>query len=695
MKIIETIIDLLNISAKDGISFRGLCKKLSITAYSDKETLQSVLDNLERESIIIEYNGKYFLYENSGLIEGKIRRHERGFAFLIRSDGQKDLFIPPKYLNGAYQGDKVLVRMLAFKEGDSDEAEVVKILERGVSRLTGVFFAERGYGFVRPDDAGFGCDIYIAKGRGLNAKTGQKVAVKILSYPKNGSPNGIVTDVLGNPFDVKTQVQSVLINHEVETEFPESVIREAENISDEISLMERNSRHDFTNLLTVTIDGDDAKDFDDAISLEVTQEGYVLYVHIADVSAFVKEGGKIDKEAYKRGTSIYIPGKVFPMLPERLSNGLCSLNPNVERLTLTAQLTFNMDGVMVEKSFYKSIIRSDYRLTYKKVQAIFDGDCALREEYSQVLPMLEKARELMHKMLALRAKKGTVDLGVEECRIFFENGELVVEKREGIESERLIEQFMIAANVAVAEFIYYAELPLIYRVHGKPDGDKLLTLKSFLKACGLKAPQKLEFPMDFQKILSSLDGLPLKGVVSDVMLRSMQKAVYSPQNQGHFGLNEKCYCHFTSPIRRYPDLVVHRILKAVIEGRVGEILERYEGNIDEIAMHTSDCERKADLIERDVDDIYVCKFMENFIGDFFEGIVSGVTSFGVFVRLENAVEGLIRLEHLPKGRYEFFEENFTLKSNKLSFKLGDSLIVKLVATDSSIGRVYFELIKKL
>ena len=695
MKIVEYIIDLLNICGMDGISFRSICKKLSITGYSEKEDLLAVLNNLERDKIIIEYAGKYFLYENAGLVEGKIKRHERGFAFLIRSDGEKDLFIPPKYLNGAYQGDKVLVRMLAFKDGESDEAEVVKILERCVNRLTGVYFAERGYGFVTPDDGAFGSDIYIAKGRALNAKTGQKVAVKILSYPKNGSPNGIITDILGNPFDIKTQVQSVLINHEVALDFPENVLREAERIDEEISSQERISRHDFTNLLTVTIDGDDAKDFDDAISLEKIDSGYILYVHIADVSAFVKEGGKIDKEAYKRGTSIYIPGKVFPMLPERLSNGLCSLNPNVERLTLTAKLTYDNDANLIEKSFYKSIIRSNYRLTYKKVQAIFDGDSALREEYSEVLYMLECARELMHKMLALRDKKGSVDLGVEECRIFFEKGELVVEKREGIESERLIEQFMIAANVAVAEFIYYSELPLIYRVHGKPDGDKLLTLKNFLKACGLKAPQKLEFPMDFQKILTSLNGLPIKGVVSDVMLRSMQKAVYSAQNQGHFGLNERCYCHFTSPIRRYPDLIVHRILKAVLEGRVGEILERYENTIDEIALNTSDCERRADLIEREVDDLYICKFMENFVGDFFEGIVSGVTSFGVFVRLENAVEGLIPLENLPKGRYEFYEESFTLKSNKLSFKLGESLAVKLVATDSSSGRIYFELIRKL
>lgn len=695
MKIVEYIIDLLNICGRDGISFRSICKKLSITGYSEKEDLLAVLNNLEREKIIIEYAGKYFLYKNAGLVEGKIKRHERGFAFLIRSDGEKDLFIPPKYLNGAYQGDKVLVKMLAFKDGESDEAEVVKVVERGVNRLTGVYFAEKGYGFVTPDDSGFGSDIYIAKGRALNAKTGQKVAVKILSYPKNGSPNGIITDILGNPFDINTQVQSVLINNEVALEFPEGVLREAERIDEEISSQERISRHDFTNLLTVTIDGDDAKDFDDAISLEKIDSGYILFVHIADVSAFVKEGGKIDKEAYKRGTSIYIPGRVFPMLPERLSNGLCSLNPNVERLTLTAKLTFDKDANLIEKSFYKSIIRSNYRLTYKKVQAIFDGDSALREEYSEVLYMLECARELMHKMLALRDKKGSVDLGVEECRIFFENGELVVEKREGIESERLIEQFMIAANVAVAEFIYYSELPLIYRVHGKPDGDKLLTLKSFLKACGLKAPQKLEFPMDFQKILVSLNGLPIKGVVSDVMLRSMQKAVYSAQNQGHFGLNERCYCHFTSPIRRYPDLIVHRILKAVLEGRVGEILERYENTIDEIALNTSDCERRADLIERDIDDLYICKFMESFVGDFFEGIVSGVTSFGVFVRLENAVEGLIPLENLPKGRYEFYEESFTLKSNKLSFKLGEALVVKLVATDSSSGRIYFELIRKL
>ncbi len=695
MKIVEYIIDLLQTCKADGISFRSILKKLQITSYSDKEDLLDLLSRLEKEKVIIEYGGKYFLPQFCNLIEGKIKRHERGFAFLIRTDGLADLFIPPRYINGAYQGDKVLVRLLHESNCDSDEAEVVKILERGVNRLTGVFFAEKGYGFVEPDDAGFGCDIHIGKGRGLNAKTGQKVAVKILSYPSGGSPEGIVTDILGNPLDITTQVKSALINHNVPLEFSEKVIKEAEKISEEISKEERNCRYDFRDLLTVTIDGEDAKDFDDAISLEKVDDGYLLYVHIADVSAFVLEGGEIDKEAFKRGTSIYIPGKVFPMLPERLSNGLCSLNPNVERLCVTAKMKFDFDGKMTEKSFYKSIIKSNYRLTYNKVQAIFDKNKGLCEEYSEVVPMLLNAKELMQKMLLLREKKGTVDLGVEESKIYFDNGELIVEKRESMLSERLIEQFMIAANVAVAEFIYYSELPLIYRVHGKPDGEKVQTLKTFLRACGLNVPSKLEFPMDFQKILNGLKDDPLLGVVSDVMLRSMQKAVYSPENNGHFGLNEQCYCHFTSPIRRYPDLIVHRILKGVIEGRVGEILETYEPKVGQVALDTSNAERKADLVERDVDDLYKCKFMQSYIGDYFEGIVSGVTNFGVFVRLENAVEGLIPLEDLPKGRYQFFEENFCLKSNNHSFKLGQKMLVKLMSTDISIGRIYFSFVQKL
>ena len=695
MKITEFIFSSLEIAGKDGLSFKSLAKKCSAVSYQEKQMLEEVLLELEKQKAIIELGSRYYLPQNTSLIEGKIKRHERGYAFLIRTDGEADLFIPPKYLNGAYQGDKVLVKRLFTTSGSSDEAEVVKILQRGVSRISGVYYAQKGYAFVEPDDSSFGSDVYIAKGHGLNAKTGQKVAVKIVAYPPNGSPEGFVTDILGNPFDIKAQVNGVLISNDVPNEFPSEVIKEVQKIPEDLDREDRLSREDFTSLLTFTIDGEDARDFDDAISIYKENNQYVLYVHIADVSAYVKIGSKTDKEAYKRGTSIYIPGKVFPMLPEKLSNNLCSLNPNVDRLAVSVKMCFNERGDLIDKSFYKSIINSNYRLTYNKVQAIFDGNEELKREYSEIINSLFIARELKNLMLLGREKRGMVDLDVDECRISFVDNKLVVARREGLESERLIEQFMISANVAVAEFLYYSELPLIYRTHGKPDAEKVSTFKAFLRGCGLKVPQKLEYPMDFQKVLKELENSDIRGVVSDVMLRSMQKAVYSNENTGHFGLNEKCYCHFTSPIRRYPDLVAHRILKGVIDGRAPEIEQYYAPKCAEIALNNSESEKKADKIEREIDDLYVCKFMEQFIGDYFEGIISGVTSFGVFVRLENCAEGLIPLEDLPKGKYEFCQENYTLKSLKHSFKLGERVVVRLTGTSYERARVYFSFIQKV
>ncbi len=695
MKITEFIFSSLETAGKDGLSFKSLAKKCSAVSYQEKQMLEDVLNELEKQKAIIELGSRYYLPQNTSLIEGKIKRHERGFAFLIREDGEADLFIPPKYLNGAYQGDRVLVKRLFSSSGSSDEAEVVKILQRGISRISGVYYAQKGYAFVEPDDSSFGSDVYIAKGHGLNAKTGQKVAVKIVAYPPNGSPEGFVTDILGNPFDIKAQVNGVLISNDVPNEFPSEVIKEVQKIPEEINADEYLYREDFTSLLTFTIDGEDARDFDDAISIYKENNQYVLYVHIADVSAYVKIGSKTDKEAYKRGTSIYIPGKVFPMLPEKLSNNLCSLNPKVDRLAVTVKMCFNEKGDLIDKSFYKSIINSNYRLTYNKVQAIYDGNKELIKEYSEIVSSLLLSRELKNLMLLGREKRGMVDLDVDECRISFVEGKLVVARRESIESERVIEQFMISANVAVAEFLYYSELPLIYRTHGKPDPEKVSAFKAFLRGCGLKVPQKLEYPMDFQKVLKELENSDIKGVVSDVMLRSMQKAIYSNENTGHFGLNEKCYCHFTSPIRRYPDLVAHRILKGVIEGQAPEIDNYYATKCAEIACSNSESEKKADKIEREIDDLYVCKFMEQFIGDYFEGIISGVTSFGVFVRLENCAEGLIPLEDLPKGKYEFHQENYTLKSTKHSFKLGERVVVKLTGTSYERARVYFSFVQKI
>lgn len=701
MEFKQYILEVLSEKGRDCVTFKTLVKNLKLNTEFDKRALSDVLKVMEKENLIVETGGRYYPFDGKNFVVGRIKRHERGFAFLIREDGKPDLFIPPKKLNGAFQGDKVLVRRnfdgkRKFDE-KSDEAEVVKVLERGKNEVIGRYFAEKGFGFLTPDDSGFGSDIYIGKGKSGGAKTGEKVACRIISYPeKEGmSPKGEIFKVLGSPFDVATQIESILIENKARENFSNEVFKETENITEEITEAEEKCRKDLRDLLTITIDGDDARDFDDAISIIKSANNYRLYVHIADVTHFVKKGGAIDNEAYLRGTSIYLPERVIPMLPEKLCNGVCSLNPDVDRLALTVEMTFDGGANLVDKSVYKSIIRSNRRMTYKKVQAIFEGDAALKKEYADILDLLFSARELKDKMLARRVEKGFVDLDVLETNVYFENGELMVDKREGLESERVIEQFMIAANVAVAEFVFYAEMPFIYRIHPEPDSEKVTALCEFLKAAGEKVKKRPKYPRDFEEILENVKDKPFFAVINEFVLRTMQKAIYSSENSGHFGLNESCYCHFTSPIRRYPDLTVHRILKGILEGNAEKIFEEYKNKISEIAINCSDTERNADLIERAADDVYICKFMEQFIGDYFESIISGVTSFGVFVRLENSAEGLVPLESLPKDRYEYFAESYTLKGNKHTFKLGETLLVQLVASSIETGNIDFKFIKKL
>jgi len=695
MNLKQFILEQFNNGDFNWITAKALAKRLNFQQKSDITLLSGVLNEMEKEGNLISLNGRFALPSRSGLILGKIKRHERGYAFLIPEDGSEDLFVPPKYMENAYQGDLVLAERLDYSRGDSDECRIVKIVERGVSRVTGVYFSERGFGFVCPDDSAFGADIYIKKGKSGGAKTGQKVVCEITGYPLERNPTGEISAILGNPMTLQTQVKSILISNDAPEVFPQEVINECYAIDEQIPKNEISSRQDFTSLLTVTIDGEDARDFDDAITVFKEQENYILYVHIADVSAYVKSGSAIDLEAYKRGTSIYMPEKVIPMLPEKLCNGVCSLRPNEKRLAVTVKMIFNGKGELTEKCFYKSIIESNHRMTYKEVQAIFEGDDKLINKYSDVYEMLINARELKDKMLLLRDEKGSVDLDVQESKVSVVEGKISVESRLGLQSERLIEQFMISANVAVAEFVFYSEMPGIYRVHLPPSAEKSENFLAFINAVGIKqGKNKLKYPKDYQKILNSLEGNSLSPVVNQVMLKSMQKAEYSAQNQGHFGLNEQCYCHFTSPIRRYPDLIVHRILKGILDGDGLNVAEKYSKNIGEIAQNCSLCERKADLIERAVDDVYVCKFMSQFLGDYFEAIISGVTSFGVFVRLENSVEGLVPLEYLPRGKYDFDAKLFTLKSTKHNFSLGQKVCVKLTKADIQTGKIDFAYVGK-
>lgn len=696
MTVKEYIVDLFNNEKIEKISEKTLFKRLNLVKQSEKRELKTVLNQLCKEEVLYDSGGGvYCLFSNCGFIRGTIKTHEKGYAFFIPDDGSPDLFIPPRHKNGAFQGDTVLVKKTYSGGEKSDEAEVVKIIKRGVTKVSGVIVVEKGFARVYPDDKGFSHEVFIKHGKTLNAKTGDQVICEITGY-KDDLPYGEIASVLGAPDDLNARINSLLITQDIKTEFDKKTIQEAEKIKREYNGAEEDfNRTDFCDLLTVTIDGETAKDFDDAISVIKTQDGYELYVHIADVSHFVKPNGAIDKEAITRGTSIYFPGSVIPMLPEVLSNDLCSLKENEKRFTLSVKLTYDNQGGLLEKSFYKSIIKSNKRLTYTLVQSLFDGDDKIKEELNDYAEMLFNAKKLKDLLWEKREQNGSINLESEESEIKFENGELIVEKKQSLESESLIEEFMIAANVAVAEFLFYSELPAIYRVHEKPLEKKTESFLSFLSAAGIGKVKSLKYAKDYQSVLKKAKQNPCYPIINNVMLRSMQKAEYSAQNKGHFGLNEKCYCHFTSPIRRYPDLFVHRVLKAALSGQIGEIYDSYSSLAEPIALSSSKAERKAETIERTADNIFIAKFMSGFIGDFFEGICSGVTANGLYARLENGAEGFLPIERLPKGKYDFYPENYSLKSGNKSFKLGETLLVKLIACDISAGKIYFDFVAKL
>lgn len=695
MTVKEYIINLFESGEIKHIGEKGLAKRLNLHGESEKKQLRKILDELEKEDKLIYADGSYSLTSAESFLKGKIKTFEKGYAFFIPDDGSADLFIPYKNRNGAYQGDSVYVRKTYEQGGDSDCAEVVKVIQRGVTLLSGIYYEKNGVAFVSPDDDSYGTDIMVARLKNEKLRSGEQVIVTITSYPTDKKPTGRISCVLGNPRDIYSRVNGVLTVNDIRMVFGAEVMRQIEKIPDVVLSKQAENRKDFRQLLTVTIDGDFAKDFDDAVSVFKTNEGFELYVHIADVSEYVEENTPLDKEAYERGTSIYLPDRVIPMLPEKLSNGICSLNPNQDRLALTVKCEYDLDGNITQKSFYKSIIRSNCRMTYKKVQAFFDCEKEALNEYKEYGEMLNNAKALQALLTKKREESGYVNIDACESNIYFdEQGKLIVEKRESIESERLIEQFMIAANVAVAEFLYYADIPAIYRVHETPSAEKVENLTEFLKATQIYiGKSKFKYPKDFSNVLKQAQGKAVFSVVNDVVLRTMQKAVYSFENKGHFGLNEKCYCHFTSPIRRYPDLVVHRIIKSMLANCERNLNAEFLPFIDDISKQSSDTERNAELAERAMDDYYKALYMCERIGEEYDGIISGVTNFGIFVELPFCIEGLVRIETLKGGWYDFDEKNLTLKNKKYSYKFGQSVKIKVAGVDMAAKKAEFTLLQ--
>lgn len=632
------------------------------------------------------------------IIEGRIQGNERGYAFLIpNAPDMEDYFIPHSDLKGAMHKDLVLAET-TDGVGERTTARVLKVLERGITELVGTYFTCKSGGFVTPDERKYYNDVFIPFGKGLRVKSGDKVVCKILSYPKKQNPEGIISKVLGRQFEKQAELKSLLFNYKLPERFPKSVMVEAEEKSSAITKTELIGRKDYRDLITFTIDGEDAKDFDDAVSIERVKGGYKLGVHIADVSHYVKAGGAIDKEAFERATSVYFPEQVIPMLPERLCNDLCSLKEGVDRLTLSVVMTVNLSGKVTDYEINTAVIRSSARLTYNKVQAIIDGDEKLIKRYKNLYESLTAMNELADILIEKRDRDGSIDLDVKESAISVDKkGEITVVSAPRDKAHRIIEEFMILANVTVAEYMYYLEKPFIYRIHEEPALDRLDSFYAFLKGLGVNARKNRDgiHPKDFQTILKNAEGGKLFTVINRVMLRSMQKAKYSPVDVGHFGLSAKHYCHFTSPIRRYPDLVIHRIIKDFLSGEEN-VEEKYGEFVYLASARSTEQEKNATEAERAVDDYYKLLYIDGYVGEDFDGVISGVTGFGVFVELENGVEGIVKLENLKgRRRLNYDKDNYTLSDGKTTYKLGQSVRIKVLGVNLGERRAEFALIDKI
>lgn len=628
------------------------------------------------------------------VITGKIQGNERGYAFLIPEDEKlNDYFIPHSDLRGAMHGDTVLCEETSGT-GLRTTARVLKVLERGIDRLVGTYFSTRNGGFVVPDERKYYNDIFIPQNQNGKAKSGDKVCCRILCYPKNKNPEGLIFKILGRQFTFQAELKSIEYTYKCPEKFPKLVLEEVNNLVEEFDLK---GRKDFRNLITFTIDGEDARDFDDAVSIEKLNDGkYLLGVHIADVSHYVKFFGEIDKEAFNRATSIYFPEKVIPMLPERLCNDLCSLVEGKDRLTLSCMMKIDGKGNVIDSEITPSVINSKARLTYTKVQKILDGDKKIIKQYSKLVNDVLLMDELCDILIKKREKNGSIDLDVKESNITVdENNNIIVSASLGRDkSHRIIEEFMILANVTVAEFMFFLDKPFIYRVHEKPTEERLEKFYAFITQLGIKFKRAKDnvYPKDFQLILNNCNNSPVFPIVNRVMLRSMQKAKYSPENLGHFGLSEKNYCHFTSPIRRYPDLTIHRIIKDFLSGKQ-DLEEKYSNFVEEASKQSSLKERNAQEAERAVDDYYKIMYISNYVGEEFTAVVSGVTNFGVFCELENGIEGLCKLETLKGKRYTFDEKTFSLSNGKETYKLGQSVKIKVAGVDFAQKKAEFLIVE--
>lgn len=647
------------------------------------------------------------ILKNGDFVKGKFIYNERGFGFVETDDDDKDIFIPPNMTFGSMTGDLVRVKITTpAEENHRAEGTIVDIIERKTKVLIGTFQKSKNYGFVVPDEKAMGTDIFISKKLRHKAKNGDKVVVSIKKYPEgNMSAEGEIIEVLGKSSDTNVDLISVIRAHDYKLVFPKEVNKEANGLPQVVRDID--GRVDLRDKEIFTIDGDDTKDIDDAVSLYMDGENYILGVHIADVSTYVKSGTALDKEARKRGTSVYLIDTVIPMLPRELSNGICSLNPNEDRYALSVEMKISKSGEVLESKIFKSVIKSKIQMTYNKVYDILVNNIVAEgyEPHVETLKLMEKLALIL---VDKKSKMGAIDFDMPEAKIILDENDAVldIKLREMTIANKLIEEFMILANEVVAETFNKKELPFIYRIHEKPEVDRIEKLNTMLKNLGypeidLNACAKKgkvngnNLALQLRNVMNLAKGNENEKLVSLLVLRTMQLAKYSNENIGHFGLASEYYCHFTSPIRRYPDLFIHRVISSYLANELdSKMISKYKKQAIKYAETSSEMEQEEEEAERDLYEIKKCEFMQKHVGEIYDGSISGVTSFGIFVELENTVEGLIRLENMKDDYYVYDENCMRLigkRTNKI-FKLGDKVKVKVVNANKLLRRIDFELI---
>jgi len=681
-------------------------KELAILLQVPKDQrneLKKVMDALVADGkVSVTQKGKYVKGTAKQLV-GTYQAHARGFGFVTVEGQADDIFISEDDANGAFHMDQVEVGITKAPEGKRREGKIVRILSHGTVKLVGYFQKNKNFGFVIPDNDRFVKDIFVPLERSKGAVTGHKVVVELTSYGKDGKkPEGKVVEIIGHVNDPGTDIMSIVKGYDLPVEFPEKVLNQAERVAKDVTSADMAGRMDIRSWRMVTIDGEDAKDLDDAISITKEGENYQLGVHIADVTNYVQERSALDREAYERGTSVYLVDRVIPMLPHALSNGICSLNAGEDRLALSCIMTVNPKGEVIDHKIAETVVHIDQRMSYTSVKKILeDRDQEEMEAYKEFVPMFELMAELAKILREKRHRRGSIDFDFPESKIMLnaDGTPTEIKPYDRNTATKIIEDFMLLANETVAEDYFWQEIPFVYRTHDVPDEEKIQKLCTFINNFGhsMHVANKEVRPKEIQKLLAKVDGTPEGDFISRLALRSMKQAKYTPENTGHFGLAAQYYCHFTSPIRRYPDLQIHRIIKETLRGRMNENrMEHYESILPEVTKHASQMERRAEEAERETIRLKKAEYMEQHIGEVFAGVISSITKWGMYVELENTVEGLIHVTNMHDDHYDYYEDRFEMigEHTRRSYKLGQKVYVRVLDTDRLQRTIDFELVNK-